>query len=72
MALTGFRFAQSLWSDSHKISTQAFHQEKHIYGHSCMLSIQPTIKNKKIPAGFKYLNICSQKRHFIEQFYKLI
>lgn len=43
MALNSVLFAQSLLSDSHKIITQVFHQEKHTYGHSCMLSIQPTI-----------------------------
>lgn len=39
MALTSFLYAQSLWSDSHKIITQLVHQEKRIYGQSLTLSI---------------------------------
>lgn len=42
MVLTSFLLAQSLWSESHKIITytqyMVLHQEKHIYGHDCILS----------------------------------
>lgn len=70
MALTSFLFAQSLWSDSHKIimhtQSMVFHQEKHTYGLNRVLGIQAAIKTeKKNPAGFKYLNICSWKSLFV-------
>lgn len=43
-----------------------FHQEKHTYGLNRVLGIQAAIKTeKKNPAGFKYLNICSWKSLFV-------
>lgn len=71
MVLTSFLFAQSLWSDSHKIimhtQSMVFHQEKHNFRSPSCAQYTSHYKNrkKKNPAGFKYLNICSWKSLFV-------